>query len=170
MARPKKSAEDKKQAQQVPQVAPQPPQQHMMPQGTAPQAMAYQNMAPQMAMPQMPQQQMPRQPQHQFQQFAPQVQMPQQPPPPQMPQQPIPLPQQQNVTGRFVDGDSFLSVRDSVSLYFHYFFTPCLPTSARVSALSQTIALVFAALLHSSLDASGAACLHNACPTHPIRK
>ena len=138
MARPKKNSEDKKQAQQVPQVAPQPPQQHMMPQGTAPQAMAYQNMAPQMAMPQMPQQHMPRQPQHQFQQFAPQVQMPQQPPPPQMPQQPIPMPQQQNISGRFVDGESFLSVRDSVSLTFSlpHLFTFCSPTRA-FAAISQ---------------------------------
>lgn len=115
MARPKKNAEDKKQAQQVPQVAPQPPQQPMMPQGSAPQTMAYQGMAPQMAMPQMAQpQQLARQPQHQFQQFAPQVQMPQQQPPPQMPQQPIQMPQQ-NVSGRVVDGESFISVRDSVS-------------------------------------------------------
>lgn len=96
MPRPstKKGVEDKNKAPAPVAAAPQLPHQPMMPTGI-----------PQ-GMPMQPQ----HQPRPQQQQFVPQVQMAQQPPPP------VGVPPMQPQSGRIVDTESFVTVRDSVSL------------------------------------------------------
>ncbi len=86
-------------------------------------------MVPQPMMPMGGHHGMPMQPQHhqqhrpqQPQQFMPQMQMPQQPP------APIAVPQMQPQSGRTVDSDAFITVRDSVS-YSHPAFSILNPFS-----------------------------------------